>query len=161
MGIGTRAFAFALLLVPCAAHSQSEGLSVAGVVTDPIGAPLPGVVIKVHSYSGALAGTSVSDGSGRYRTTGLAAGTYTVVAALSGFNTATQNATLSAQHGAAIVHFTLSMRWASGDTITIDNRDPIVDVSATTAVTSYGPLMPLPPARNYRSSFVGGLAARR
>ena len=63
---------------------------ISGMVTDSAGGALPGVTVRV-TRNGSLAGTALTDGRGAYRVTGLAPGNYDVVAALSGFNTATAN----------------------------------------------------------------------
>ena len=72
-----------LVLLPSLAYSQT---TLAGVVRDTSGSVLPGVTVE--AASAALiekTRTAVSDGSGQYRITDLAPGTYTVTYSLPGF----------------------------------------------------------------------------
>src|SRR5262245_16125870 len=76
-----------LLLVSAAAWAQT-GSTIAGVVTDPSGAVLPGVTVEAASP--ALieqVRTVVTNSQGRYSIVELRPGTYTVTFSLTGFNT--------------------------------------------------------------------------
>ena len=55
------------------------GGSIAGTITDDSGAPLAGILARVHMVNGSVIVSGATDANGRYRTTrGLAAGTYYV-----------------------------------------------------------------------------------
>lgn len=64
--------------------------AITGLVTDAANSPIPGATVRV-TRNGSLVGTSVSDSNGRYRITGLPAGSYEVVVFLAGFRPATMN----------------------------------------------------------------------
>src|SRR5690242_9751355 len=75
----------ALLIVPASAFAQA---TLSGVVKDPSGAVLPGVLVEAASP--ALiekTRTAVTDGTGQYRLTELPPGTYAMTFTLSGFST--------------------------------------------------------------------------
>src|SRR5688572_17315955 len=95
--------AAALLLFPASAHGQASA-SIAGTVTDPSGAVLPGVTVEASSP--ALiekARTAVTDASGQYRIEQLRSGQYALTFTLQGFNTARrENVELTGSFTAAI-----------------------------------------------------------
>lgn len=64
--------------------------AITGLVTDASNSPIPGATVRV-SRGGAQVGAGVSDSSGRYRITGLPAGSYDVTVSLAGFSTAVTN----------------------------------------------------------------------
>ena len=66
----------AMLLLPASARAQG---SLAGVVTDPSGAVLPGVTVEASSpVLIEKVRTAVTDGGGRYRIESLRPGSYVV-----------------------------------------------------------------------------------
>jgi Outer membrane receptor proteins, mostly Fe transport len=73
---------------------------VAGRVQDALGRPLAGVALLLKSASGATVGKTASDADGRFAFSGVARGTYAVVADKHGFSTATSIVSLNADAGA-------------------------------------------------------------
>src|SRR5688572_25629528 len=75
----------ALLLAPAAGYAQ--GAAIAGVVTDPSGAVLPGVTVEATSPVLIEKVRAVqTDGTGQYRFVALPPGTYTLTFTLPGFS---------------------------------------------------------------------------
>ena len=64
--------------------------AITGLVTDSSGSPIPGATVRV-SRGGDHANSAVTDGNGRYRITGLPAGSYEVLVSLTGFRPASMN----------------------------------------------------------------------
>lgn len=69
-----------------AAAQETTG-TITGLVKDQSGAVVPGATVKVRNVGTNAETTSVTDGTGRYVTSGLPIGRYTVVVELSGFKT--------------------------------------------------------------------------
>src|ERR1044071_4916772 len=86
-------FALSALLMSCAlfagsvfAQTSTTG-SIEGTVTDPTGASVPGIAVKVSSSNLISAQTATTDESGRFRILNLPPGKYTVtVEAEKGFS---------------------------------------------------------------------------
>jgi|CXWK01.1.fsa_nt_gi hypothetical protein len=114
---------------------------ISGMVTDSAGGALPGVTVRV-TRNGSLAGTALTDGRGAYRVTGLAPGNYDVVAALSGFNTATANG----------VRVSGGTETALNHSLEIGAMSEEIAVSAAAPVVSFAP----PPGRAVRAGRGGG-----
>src|SRR5918995_6576670 len=118
-----------IVFFPTAALAQAV---IAGTVTDPSGAVLPGVTVEAASP--ALiekVRTAVTDGTGQYRIIDLRPGAYTVTFTLAGFATVkregvavqgTQTATINADLRVGAVE----------ETITVTGEAPVVDVQGVT-----------------------------
>jgi len=96
---------------------------IAGVVTDGSGGALPGVTVRVMR-EGAPAGTTVTDGRGAYRFTGLTAGSYDVMASLAGFTTATANGVRVSGGSETMLSHTLEVG-AMSESITVSAASPM------------------------------------
>ncbi len=85
-------FFFTALLL-CAANAPAQGLfgTISGVVTDPSGAVVPGVTVKVINVSTSVAMAVTTNQAGVYSATSLNPGVYNVQAEARGFNTAVVN----------------------------------------------------------------------
>ena len=75
----------ALLMTQIAIHAQSTG-SIAGSVTDPNGAVVPGATVKVKGSAGQEF-SAVTNDNGGYRIPSVANGTYSVTITATGFKT--------------------------------------------------------------------------
>jgi len=84
------------IATPAGAQQQA---TVSGVVTDPLGARVPGATVTLTA--GAQSRETVSGSDGAYTFTGVAPGLYKVVATLSGFQTYTSDQTYA---GAGATH---------------------------------------------------------
>jgi Carboxypeptidase regulatory-like domain/TonB dependent receptor len=74
-----------VFLVPFSAFAQGSAASLSGRVLDESGAALPGVSVTVTNTATGVTRTTVTEADGTYRFPSLQAGTYDVVADLSGF----------------------------------------------------------------------------
>ena len=142
-----------VLLVPVVASAQS---AISGIVRDTSGAVLPGVTVEASS-SVLIEKTRsvVTDGEGRYTITDLRPGAYTVVFALTGFNTFRRDGLDLPANFTMTINADLRVG-ALEESITVTGDAPIVDVQSTqrTHVLNRDMLDALPTARNY-----SGLAA--
>jgi outer membrane receptor protein involved in Fe transport len=79
------AFFVAAVLFAAPAHAQFARAQVSGQVTDPDGAPLPGVTVVARNEASGLVREVVTGGRGNYLFQGLVPGTYTLTFTLEGF----------------------------------------------------------------------------
>ena len=77
----------ALLVAGAPVAAAAPGTSVAGVVTDPTGAPVAGAGVTLLSPLGSIAATTRSDAAGGFRFEAVPSGSYVLSAELSGFAT--------------------------------------------------------------------------
>jgi hypothetical protein len=76
---------FVLLLSPALLLGQTNTGQLAGTVTDPIGAAVPGATIKIHNMSIGLDRSTTTGMRGEYIITSLPTGPYSVTVAAAGF----------------------------------------------------------------------------
>jgi outer membrane receptor protein involved in Fe transport len=110
------------------AQAQTTG-DIRGTVTDATGAVLPGVTVTIASE--ALLGgsrTMVTNELGVYRFISVPIGTYTVEAALSGFETKRYEGVRASLNATATVDITLGLSTVS-ETVTVTGESPVVDVT--------------------------------
>ena len=74
-----------LLIVVGVVHAQTQFGSVAGIVTDPAQARVPGAEVKATNEATGLGFSTISTASGDYLISGLLPGTYTVTGTIPGF----------------------------------------------------------------------------
>jgi len=92
------------IATPAGAQQQA---TVSGVVTDPLGARVPGATVTLTA--GAQSRETVSGSDGAYTFTGVAPGLYKVVATLSGFQTYTSDQTYAGAGATHVVNVTLQV----------------------------------------------------
>ena len=118
----------AIILLPTLAFAQG---TLTGTVRDESGAVLPGVTVEASSP--ALiekVRTAVTDGSGQYRITALAPGTYSLTFRLSGFNVIKRDGIELS--GTATLTIPVEMHvGALAETITVSGETPVVDIQST------------------------------
>ena len=136
------------ILIPALAFSQT---TLAGTVRDTSGAVLPGVTVEAASP--ALIGkvrSAVTNGSGQYRITDLAPGTYTVTYSLSGFTRVVREGVALTGSGVTTINADLRVG-ALQETITVTGETPIVDTQSTRRemVITSETLRTLPVTRSY------------
>src|SRR5688572_2635729 len=146
-----------LVALQSTVHSQGAVLeAVTGVVQDSSGEVLPGVTVEVSSpVLIERVRSAVTDATGRYRLTNLPAGTYTLTAALTGFNTSRREALELSGSFTATVNLSLQVGNLE-ETITVTGEAPVVDVSSAQRqqVINSDVMASIPAGRSYE-----GLAA--
>ncbi|HEY5610508.1 MAG TPA: von Willebrand factor type A domain-containing protein, partial [Thermoanaerobaculia bacterium] len=80
--------------------TPSNAATIAGIVSDHGGSPLPGVVIRMTAKNDARLWTAVTDANGRYHFATLPPGEYTIHYELSGFGKTKRHVTLAARQEA-------------------------------------------------------------
>ncbi len=145
---------FALFVgFPGAAFAQP---AIAGAVTDPSGAPIPGVTVEATSPA-LIEKTraTTTDGAGRYRIADLRPGTYHVQFTLAGWKPYRLEGVELTGSLTAVVHAQLSIG-PLADTISVTAERSLVDVQSTSReVTLPGDVVrSLPTARSYNALLV-------
>ncbi len=103
--------ALALLTVPALAQSGT----VSGTVSDTNGDPVPGAMVSLEAADGSEAGSAMSDADGAFSITGVAAGAYTAMVSLDGFQSASQSVNVTASGATA----SFEIRPAYHDTVMV------------------------------------------
>ena len=85
-----------LAVIPAALAAQAGTATIAGVVKDGSGAPIPGAAVKVVNEATKAASDAYTDAQGAYRIEALAASPYRVEVALDGFETVARQVVLQA-----------------------------------------------------------------
>ena len=100
-----------------------------GQVSDPTGALIPGAKITITTSAGVTRGTATADTGGAYQVSGLAPGSYIVLASVEGFaDFASQPIQLAAGQ---VMHVKISMAMAvEQQNVTVTDESPAVNVEA-------------------------------
>jgi hypothetical protein len=116
-----------LALLPTMAWAQA---TIAGAVTDSLGAVLPGVTVEASSpVLIEKVRTAVTDGSGRYRIEDLRPGIYSVMFTLTGFAGLRRDEVIVS--GSAVINIDAELRVGGvQETITVTGATPVVDVTS-------------------------------
>ena len=144
-------FAAFLILLPISAFAQQG--NIAGIVRDPQGAVMPGVLVEVTSP--ALiekVRSATTDASGQYRITNLPVGTYSVAFTLQGFSKQQRDNIALTTGFTAPVNATLTVGQLQ-ETVTVTGESPTVDVQNARQVAAFEgeQIRDLPTTRNIRS----------
>jgi hypothetical protein len=136
------------VLISTSAYAQA---TLAGTVRDTSGAVLPGVTVEASSP--ALiekVRTAVTDGSGQYRITELAPGTYALTFSLSGFTSTKRDGVTVSGSGVIPINVELGVGTLA-ETVTVSGEAPLVDTQTTRreTVVSSETLNTLPITRSY------------
>ena len=107
----TLLLALAFLTVPAWAQDGS----VSGTVNDTNGDPVPGAMVSLENADGSEVGNAMSDADGAFSITGVAAGTYTAMVSLDGFQSASQSVNVTASGATA----SFEIRPAYHDTVMV------------------------------------------
>jgi hypothetical protein len=120
-----------LVALPSTVHAQGAVLAtVTGIVQDSSGAVLPGATVEVSSpVLIERVRSAVTDSTGRYRLTNLPTGSYTLTAALTGFNTVRREGLELSGSFTATVNLSLQVGNLE-ETLTVTGEAPVVDVSS-------------------------------
>jgi hypothetical protein len=137
------------LLLPAAALAQDA--TIAGVVTDPSGAVLPGVTVEASSSAlTEKVRAVVTDSTGQYRIVALPPGSYAVTYVLPGFSTVRREGVQLS--GAITATINVELRVGKlEETVTVTGESPIVDVQSARRqqVIDGDVLQALPTSRSY------------
>ncbi len=107
----TLLLALAFLTVPALAQSGT----VSGAVNDTNGDPVPGAMVSLEAADGSEAGSAMSDADGAFSIAGVAAGAYTAMVSLDGFQSASQAVNVTASGATA----SFEIRPAYHDTVMV------------------------------------------
>src|SRR5262252_143615 len=159
-----------MLLVPTLMYAQA-GAALTGIVTDPSGAVLPGVMVEARSpVLIEQVRSSVSDETGRYRIVDLRPGTYSVTFGLPGFASILREGIELTGTFVATVNAELRVGTVQ-ETVTVSSETPLVDTQSTKTQETltndvvnsipsgrqYFSLTTLIPALNVQGNDVGGV----
>ena len=131
LNVGLPLVLLAAFGLPGVVFAQSPG-SIAGVVEDTSGLPLPGVTVETTSPA-LIEGsrTTVTDSQGAYRFVDLRPGAYAVTFTIPGFSTVRREALTINSGVTASVNAELSVG-AIQETITVTGENPVVDLQNVT-----------------------------
>ena len=117
-----------LLLVAAAQAGAQTGAAILGTITDPQGLALPGVELTLHNGESGLTRSTVSEGNGTYRFSGLAPGVYDVRASLDGFGVSELKGQMLTV-GLEVRHdFSLKLE-ALQEALTVTAKVPVIEVT--------------------------------
>ncbi|MEP7305423.1 MAG: TonB-dependent receptor [Acidobacteriota bacterium] len=123
----TAAVTFCLLLTALQARAQA-GAAILGTISDPQGLALPGVELTLHNSESGLTRTTVSEGNGTYRFSGLPPGLYDVRATLDGFGVSELKGQMLTV-GLEVRHdFSLRLE-ALQEAVTVTAKVPVIEVT--------------------------------
>jgi hypothetical protein len=121
-----------LLILPATAFAQA---ALTGVVRDPSGGVLPGVIVEAASPALIEKVRSVStDGTGQYRIVDLRTGTYSLTFSLPGFTTVKRDGIVLSGDFVATVNAELRVG-SLEETVTVTGESPTVDVQSARVQT--------------------------
>ncbi len=123
-----------LLWISTAASAQTSG-TVSGVVSDPNGAPLPGVTVTARSPELQRESSSTTtDADGSYRLTPLPAGTYSLTFSLDGFATQSLEGIRVGVNARVTADWAMQLE-ALEESVQVTSEVPLMEVTRSEAVT--------------------------
>ncbi len=147
-------FAAAALL--CA---QQPPATLRGVVKDPSGLVVPGVVVNVKGEGGKTLIRAVSDKAGEYVVTGLPAGAYAVSGEAAGFQRFEQNEIQLAAGAVTSLDIALVLRPVESN-VTVVSRAPALEGERETQIRNYQDVLEIREVRESSSKDVGEALSR-
>jgi hypothetical protein len=115
--------------MPFGLFAQSSSGSISGTIKDDSGAALPGVTVTTTNVATGLVRTAVTNGKGNYEAALLPAGTYNVVAELSGFQPIRHDRVVVNVGSDSTIDFTLKV--GVSQSVTVTAAAPVVDTTRT------------------------------
>lgn len=142
-----------LSLAPVMAWAQAVSATtgtIVGKVSDESGAALPGVTVTATSPSMQGVRTAVTTEDGSFRFPAVPPGEYTLKFELTGFGTVSREGIRITLGFTATLAIEMKVATLQ-ETVTVTGDSPVVDVTSTTSVTSFGAerLAALPNARDF------------
>jgi hypothetical protein len=118
------------------AHLDAQALraTIFGTVKDVSGATMPGVTIEARNAGTGVVETVVTNDQGRFTLPDLPLGTYTVQAALAGFQTVVRKDLALTVGSQTVVDFSLPIGQVQ-ETVTVTGESPIVDTTSAAVAT--------------------------
>jgi uncharacterized surface anchored protein len=123
-GVSTSLLGAAMLLAPILASAQTAA-TIVGDVTDPSGAAVPGVAVKVTNEGTSAAREVSTNEAGQYRVTPLNPGTYSVAIEAAGFKSQVRSGVVLQVAAVLAVNFTLELGEVT-ETIEVTGAAPIM-----------------------------------
>ncbi len=117
----------------CSAPALAQGTSgvIAGVITDPQGAVIPGASVSIRNLDTGLTRQVSSDASGYYRAAGLPPGLYQIRVEQRGFSTEVRTGLTLTVAQEAVVNFQLKVSQVAQE-IVITGEAPVVETAGST-----------------------------
>jgi len=116
------------VVVPVLQARAQTGAAILGTVTDPQGLALPGVELTLHNSESGQTRSTVSEGNGAYRFSGLPPGVYDVRASLDGFGASELKGQMLTV-GLEVRHdFSLKLE-ALQEAVTVTAKVPVIEVT--------------------------------
>lgn len=120
------ALAVVLPAIVGTALAQETRATLSGTVTDPSGAPVPGVKIQLTNTETASVATSDSNAQGQYRFLFVNPGNYRLAAAIAGFRNTVRDGIQLSTNQAATLDLSLQLG-SQSETITVGAEMPLLD----------------------------------
>src|SRR6266516_2836977 len=114
--------------------AQALRATIFGTVKDVSGATMPGVTIEARNAGTGVVETVVTNDQGRFTLPDLPLGTYTVQAALAGFQTVVRKDLALTVGSQTVVDFSLPVGQVE-ETVTVTGESPIVDTTSAAVAT--------------------------
>src|SRR5213592_666427 len=114
--------------------AQALRATIFGTVKDGSGATMPGVTIEARNAGTGVVETVVTNDQGRFTLPDLPLGTYTVQAALAGFQTVVRKDLALTVGSQTVVDFSLPVGQIE-ETVTVTGESPIVDTTSAAVAT--------------------------
>ncbi|HET7698380.1 MAG TPA: carboxypeptidase-like regulatory domain-containing protein [Vicinamibacterales bacterium] len=131
--------AFTLAMVAlCASGASAQGgatTSLAGTVTDPSGAVIPGASVVVKNMATAAVSEAVTNTEGQFTVPALNAGTYSVTVSLAGFKTVTVNDVILNAGVPAGVKVTMQVGGIEEQVVVTGGSEVVATQSSTVSTT--------------------------
>ena len=118
-----------ILAVAGFARAQTTTGSILGDITDPSGAVLPGVTVRVTSTTTGATRETVTNATGAYRFAGLLPAEYAVTVTLDGFRSATRSGVVLPVLGEIKIDFRMEVGQVT-ESITVTGEAPLVQPTA-------------------------------
>jgi Carboxypeptidase regulatory-like domain/TonB dependent receptor len=129
---------FVLLTGAARLQAQTDTATIYGTATDASGGALVGASVQATNAGTSISQSTVTDAQGRYTIPGLAVGTYSVQASLSGFQTVNHTGITLTVGGSLVVDFSLPVGKIS-QTVTVESDVSRVETESSEVSTLISP----------------------
>jgi Carboxypeptidase regulatory-like domain len=122
-------FGFLFSISPQLLLGQSNSGSVAGTVTDPSGAVVPGASVSISNPVSQYARTAVTDNAGRYQFTNLPFNPYHLTVSATGFGSVAED--VDVRSSVPLTESTVLKVGASSTTVTVEGSEDLLENDST------------------------------